>query len=615
MYKFKEITPVLRAADLIDVVLSKTQRKTPTEVHPQFQITRIRSFYMRKVKFAQSTFEDKLNGILDQFPKIDDLHPFYADLCNVLYDRDHYKLALGQIKTVMGTLENISKDYLKLLKFADSLYKCKMLKRAALGRMCTAIKKLQATSLYLEEVRQHLGRLPQINPTTRTLIVTGYPNVGKSSFMNLVTDANVEVQPYAFTTKSVYVGHMDYKYNRWQVLDTPGILDHPLEQRNTIEMTAITALAHIHAAILFFLDVSEQCGFSIDQQVALFHSIKPLFRGKPLLVVLNKIDARPLNDLSDEHKHLIQSMKIDDTVSFCPTSCISQDGIDNAKSVACELLLAERIEKKVSQNKIEAVKHRIHISGSAAPISRPPFIPAGVVAREPENEEEEVKVVTERDLQEVHGGAGVFSVDWRKRWDLIDSSWKYDKLPEVMDGHNVMDFIDEDIDRKLAELEKEEAALMWGDVDDEAEAKVWKEAQSELDAIHSKVDQKRLENRLKKNRSRDVNVRAKNKQSPAEIKELLETLGNEQGDVSGRAKTRKRPREIEEIQPEDEAADRVDLGLSRVEDKAKAEVKKRRMQKTPGKLGRQGDADRFIVVKKPKHLYSGKRSNGTTDWR
>lgn len=51
-----------------------------------------------------------------------------------------------------------------------------------------------------------------------------------------VTRADVEVQPYAFTTKSLFVGHMDYRYLRWQVIDTPGILDRPLEERNTIEM-------------------------------------------------------------------------------------------------------------------------------------------------------------------------------------------------------------------------------------------------------------------------------------------------------------------------------------------------------------------------------------------
>jgi GTP1/Obg family GTP-binding protein len=36
---------------------------------------------------------------LTEFPKLEDIHPFYADLMNVLYDRDHYKLALGQINT------------------------------------------------------------------------------------------------------------------------------------------------------------------------------------------------------------------------------------------------------------------------------------------------------------------------------------------------------------------------------------------------------------------------------------------------------------------------------------------------------------------------------------
>lgn len=78
--------------------------------------------------------------------------------------------------------------------------------------MCTIVKKLGPSLAYLEQVRQHLARLPSIDPTTRTLIVCGYPNVGKSSFMNKVTRANVEVQPYAFTTKALYVGHTDYKY-------------------------------------------------------------------------------------------------------------------------------------------------------------------------------------------------------------------------------------------------------------------------------------------------------------------------------------------------------------------------------------------------------------------
>lgn len=231
LYNFKTIAVVPSSKDFIDIVLSKTQRKTPTVVHNGYAISRIRKFYMRKVKFTQENFAEKLHQILTEFPRLDDIHPFYADLINVLYSKDHYKLALGQLNTAKSLIDNIGKDYLKLLKFADSLYRAKELKRAALGRMATLMKKLTPSLNYLEQVRQHLSRLPAIDPNTRTLLVTGYPNTGKSSFVNTVTNANVEVQPYAFTTKSLFVGHTDYQYVRWQVIDSPGILDHPLEDR------------------------------------------------------------------------------------------------------------------------------------------------------------------------------------------------------------------------------------------------------------------------------------------------------------------------------------------------------------------------------------------------
>lgn len=51
------------------------------------------------------------------------------------------------------------------------------------------------------------------------------------------------------------------------MIDTPGILDHSLEERNVIEMQAVTALAHLRAAVLYFCDLSEQCGHSLEEQV------------------------------------------------------------------------------------------------------------------------------------------------------------------------------------------------------------------------------------------------------------------------------------------------------------------------------------------------------------
>ena len=78
---------------------------------------------MRNVKFTQSNFSEKLAQILSEFPKLEDVHPFYADLMNVLYDRDHYKLALGQLNTAKHLIDNVAKDYVRLLKYGDSLYR------------------------------------------------------------------------------------------------------------------------------------------------------------------------------------------------------------------------------------------------------------------------------------------------------------------------------------------------------------------------------------------------------------------------------------------------------------------------------------------------------------
>jgi hypothetical protein len=40
---------------------------------------------------------------------------------------------------------------------------------------------------------------------------------------------------------------------------------------------------------------------------------------------------------------------------------------------------------------------------------------------------------------------------------LENDEWKYDRIPEIIDGKNIADFIDIDIEKKLEALEREEA--------------------------------------------------------------------------------------------------------------------------------------------------------------
>ena len=666
-YNFKKIATVPTATDFIDVVLSRTQRQTPTVVHAGYAITRIRQFYMRKVKYTQTSWNEKLSRILEDFPRVDDVHPFYSDLLNVLYDKDHYKLALGQLNTARNMIDKIAKDYVKLLKYGDSLYRCKQLKRAALGRMCTIMKKHAASLAYLEQVRQHMSRLPSIDPNTRSILVCGYPNVGKSSFMNKVTRADVEVQPYAFTTKSIYVGHTDYKYLRWQVLDTPGILDRPLDERNTIEMQSITALAHLRAVVLYIVDISEQCGFTIAQQATLFHSIKPLFANKPLVVAVNKIDVRKLEDLSAEDRSLIDgmreamrgpaSMQLGDDDALPTMSTLSETGVMEVKNRCCDLLLAHRVEQKLAGRRAGEVMNRLHV---AMPVprdskKRPAFVPSTLEesrARKAAGE----KITTEKDLQEQNGGAGVYSADLRKRYLLDDDDWKYDIMPEIYNGKNVADFIDPEIEAKLAELEREEDELeaQW-----EAERMDRAPMEEELDddekALLGEVRARRnklvAEHRRKKaagNNNPVVprKVDAQRKLNTKSMKAGLESMGLDATAAVERARSRSASRRVVKrgrstgdasMNDGDAGGDEKKMRTSKSRSKSVArrvkdvpepgagfaskDAKMRaikmadKAQRKRNKLAKAGEGDRSIQTAMPKHLFSGKRGNGKTDRR
>lgn len=321
--------------------------------------------------------------------------------------------------------------------------------------MATIMKRQGSNLTYLEQVRQHLSRLPSIDPYTRTIIICGFPNVGKSSFINKITRAEVEVQPYAFTTKSLYVGHTDYKYLRWQVIDTPGILDHPLEERNVIEMQAITALAHLRACVLYVMDVSEQCGHNLTEQVKLFESIKPLFANKPLIVVANKVDIVEINDLSPDNRAIMARLENDPNVPLLQMSTLTEMGVTEVKTEACERLLSYRVDQKMRTKKVDGILNRLHV---AVPkerdnVSRPPCIPEGVLEKKLLNADKKKRKL-EKDLAEELGDD--YSLDLKKNYAEIDEDERWDDIPEFWEGHNIADYIDADIFAKLEELEREE---------------------------------------------------------------------------------------------------------------------------------------------------------------
>ncbi|KAG9385773.1 Nucleolar GTP-binding protein 1 [Pyrenophora tritici-repentis] len=655
--QWKDIPAVPTSQEFLDIVLSRTQRRLPTQIRAGFKISRIRAFYTRKVKYTSETFTERLSTTIEAFPRLADIHPFHRDLLNTLYDADHFRIALGQLSTAKSLIETVARDYVRLLKYGQSLFQCKQLKRAALGRMATICKRLKDPLVYLEQVRQHLGRLPSIDPNTRTLVIAGFPNVGKSSFLKSISRADVEVQPYAFTTKSLYVGHFDYKMLRFQAVDTPGILDHALEDMNTIEHQSICAIAHLRAHILYFMDLSEQCGYSVASQIALFNNIKPLFANKLISIVVNKIDLMRPDQLDAETQEQLQGMLKSGEVEMLELSCNTLEGVMAVRNSVCDRLIAARNAEKLKagtnsagepSGRLGELLRRIHVAQPLGGVTRETSIPEAVLNKKKYNSTTKT-TPTDLCLSAISKKRTVELVyttsTCAKNYLLDNDEWKHDRIPEVFKGQNVYDFIDPDIEEKLAALEAEEEKLEgegFYESDDDLEDAEEADIRYKAELIREKRQLIRNEAKMRKSlKNRAVIPRTKKAKQMSQMESHLESLGYDTSKVVERAaaQAEARGRSLARGKSEGPGADAMDVdtpksALERAKSRGRSQSTNRRTdgvtnevaaskaeklaklsQKKMNRMARQGEADRHQTGSLIKHLTAGKRGIGKTSHR
>ncbi len=216
---------------------------------------------------------------------IDTLHPFHRALLDISPGIENLRKALAQVRAIMNVLASIRDEALFEVTRARSRSELLRVRRAYLGRVKSVLERSRNAFEKIVKAKRTLSSTKGIKIGVPTVVLAGYPNVGKSSLLHALTGSKPEIAAYPFTTKNIRVGFFTYRYVTYQVLDTPGLLDRPPEEMNEIERRALSALTHLADVVVFVYDPLQD----IDAQTALLTMLKEFLR-VPFIVVVNKTD-------------------------------------------------------------------------------------------------------------------------------------------------------------------------------------------------------------------------------------------------------------------------------------------------------------------------------------
>ncbi len=183
--------------------------------------------------------------------------------------------------------------------------------------------------------------------------LVGYPNAGKSTLTNMITNARPKMAAYPFTTLHPGIGVIEYpdRYQRLQMADIPGIIEGASENRGL----GHRFLRHIERCFVLALlvDMSGIDGrMPWDDYAQLLAELGAYDRSlleKPRIVLANKMDE----EVSVEN--LAEFGRRHDCVTQ-PISCLTGEGLDEFKEVLWE---------KVTEAKDRAKEAEIANSESA----------------------------------------------------------------------------------------------------------------------------------------------------------------------------------------------------------------------------------------------------------
>ncbi len=292
---FEDFYRVWDAQELINFAFSKASSKPASLPKILPNIERIKRKEIKRIENSTNVLTEKISKIIKSVPNLDELPEFYRKLSHLLVNNDDLRQSLGRINGILPVIKRLQNEYRRKIGSGENPKQCSNIRMQFFGRCSSIVKKQAGVFIFLEECRIKLQKVPTVNLTLPSVVIAGYPNVGKSTIVGHLSTAKPQISEYPFTTKQIFLGtYYDERGSRYfQVIDTPGILDRPMFKRNNIEKQAILALNTIASLVLFVFDPTAASGYEVVNQISLLKEIEEKFSAGldiPIKIIINKID-------------------------------------------------------------------------------------------------------------------------------------------------------------------------------------------------------------------------------------------------------------------------------------------------------------------------------------
>jgi len=265
------------------------------------------------------------------------------------------------------------KDWTAKAKHAETAREAMDIMREGEERMYTLFEELagKPTKLIIE-LQKALRTTPAVRLDTPAVVLVGAPNVGKSSIVRAISSGTPEVNNYPFTTRGMTLGHVqvfwkddtttaaaiipemngkgrfneaglsgNYAFTQLcQVMDSPGLLVRPDNERNEMEALTLAAMQHLPTAVMYVLDLSGGAGdkcSSIADQIQLRKEVRARFPRRPWIDVVSKYDLGLMDGAREDLEEVL------DGAPYIELSIQDGTGVDELRDEVMRMLGEVRV--------------------------------------------------------------------------------------------------------------------------------------------------------------------------------------------------------------------------------------------------------------------------------